>query len=1398
MRRIFRLGRAAVLLAAVVLGGGSVHLLHAFQVRRNAGALLEQAGQAKAAGDFVRAADYYGRYLGFRPDDAAALAEYGLALDRLAATPRQRLRAFLALDQAVRRDPGRDDVRRRAADLALTLGRTAEAREGYRYLLDHSRPGDAELEDRLGQCQEADKQFQDAGQSYEHAKTHDPRRVESYVHLASVLHRRLDRPKDADDAIDEMVRANPDSSQAHLARARYLRETDRLDAARPDLEAARAEAPDDPDVLLAAADLAAALGDPKAALQALEEGARAHPDDVRFRLGLASLELRPGGDRDQAVGQLREAAQALPGRPELAWVVADLLIDADETGEARRLLERLEADGPTPVTDYLRARLAFADGKAAEAAALLVRRRPDLAAAPELAGRADLLLGLCYGRLGNPDQQLAAFRRAAEQDPASLPARLGRADALLAVGKADAALAEYLPLVGRAPEARWAAVRLTAYRVLRLPPERRDWAGVEKLLADASDGQRKAAEYPLVRGEVLAAQGRADDAREGLREALQGDGRDPSAKARYWLALAALADRGRPADDAGPPPSLAVLADAERALGDRVEWRLARADRAAARTPEEAARLLGPLEAGADRFPDAEQARLLLGLADAYRRAGAFAEAEWLCQAAREKSPDDLGVPLRLFDAAYEAGDADALRRLVDEVRQAEGEDGALWRYAEAARRALLARDADQDERRRDVEAALSPLAEAGQRRPTWPRVPLLAGRVEELAGDIDAAVEKYRQAIDLGDRRPETVRRAVRLLVSRRRVGEAQQVLQKLGDVAPPGGGDLGRLAVEVSLLNADDKDRARELEKAADQVKDSKDPRDHLWLGQLYWSAGKTAEAEAAFRDALPAPEAWTALVLLLADAGKKDQARAELDKARDALPAEQAAEVLAAGLEALGERDRAEAQYQRLLKARPDDPAATQVVAAFYLRGGDWAKAEPLLRRLIDAPGRGGDGAARWARRSLALAKAAGGDYRQTQEALDLLEGNLRERTDPEDQRAKALVLAVRPGGRRESIRLLEDSFARLPPTPDEEFLLAWLYEADGDWAHAEEHYLSLAAGKNPNPAFLAAYAQSLLRHKDAPRAAALLARPEQTDAKGARTVVLKARVLRAEGRGDEAAKLLTEFAGKEFADKKDPAVLGVTAAQLDALGRSKEAEALYLRYTAEAEPKQPQAALALASFLARHDRVSEALAVIDRLGPRWDAETAAAAVASVRSGKATPQDLDHVGRRLADAVAADPRSVYLRVAEADLEDARGRHAEAIRQYREVLRQDPDNVLAMNNLAWLLALHEGKPDEALRWATKAVEAAGPRDNLLDTRGVILVKLGRADEAVRDLEEAAAQTPSAARYYHLGQAQAAAKRPNDAELAWRKAEELGLRTADLHALERSDYERWKAGRGG
>lgn len=110
---------------------------------------------------------------------------------------------------------------------------------------------------------------------------------------------------------------------------------------------------------------------------------------------------------------------------------------------------------------------------------------------------------------------------------------------------------------------------------------------------------------------------------------------------------------------------------------------------------------------------------------------------------------------------------------------------------------------------------------------------------------------------------------------------------------------------------------------------------------------------------------------------------------------------------------------------------------------------------------------------------------------------------------------------------------------------------------------------------------------------------------------------------------------------------------------------------------------------------------------------------------------------------------------------IEERAGRFDAAISNYRKVISIDVSNVMALNNLAFLLADH-GPPrqlDEALKLAQQVRALVPKSSNIADTMGWVYYKKGIYPSAVQQLQDAVSQdrlahAPSPLHQYHLAMA--------------------------------------------
>jgi predicted Zn-dependent protease len=1369
-RRAVNARAVLLLLAGAAVLGSVTHLAHGFQVRRNARALKEQAAQASQEGRPAQAADYLAQYLGLVPTDDEALADYALLLNRLARNGRERLQAYFLLEQVLRRQPERADVRREAARLAVEGGLWSAAREHLKRLRREVQQ-DGGLLHLLGRCALGQQDFTSAAACYAEAVQRQPRQIDWWGEYAALLRHRLkDAPK-ADAAVAAMLEANKGSASARLVAARHFLGAGSLQQAEKHVELALKglRAPD-AEVLLLAAGVASTQGKRARARGHLQRGLKLYPEDDGLRRTLARLELQEG--RRTRARQVLRAGKDLPSGPLELWDLGNLLIDLGETSRVREVVERLRAGGAPWAVGLLQGRLAMRRGEWGRARVALERVRDLGLSLPEVTVQVHFLLTECYGRLGNSDQQLRASRQALAADPASVPARLRLAEALASLGKTDQASAEYRRVAKRSFAARFALSRLEQAKSLRLLREERSWQEVERTLKALPPARQKTTETQLLWAEVRLAQGKPEEARK-LAEAARD--RDPKQVAP-WLFLAELARRqGR------PDRVLPLLAEAERRAGLRVDWQLARVSHWAEVGGAEGKRQLRGLASGLPRLAEADQDRLLPALAEALALVDDLPGAERLWRQLAGRRPGDLGVRLLLVELAARAGKEAQVRALLAEIVRAEGEDGPVAAYTEAALGLLRVRQGN----RSALQEARQRLARAAELRPSWPRVPALAGELEELAGNKDRARALYLAAIQGGEGRLLVFSRAVRLLYEQRRYAEADALVRRMRPQVLAVG-ELERVAAQAALLSpGGQKDPAavrRALALARRAAPDSsKDFRAHLWRGQVEAAAGRVEEAEKSLRRARDLagaePDPWVALVLFLARTDAK-KAEAELEAARAKLSKETLPLVLAAGYEALGRLEQAEEQYAALAKAS-NDPATLPSVAAFYTRIGQPGRAEPLLRKLLDRRTRAPEATRAWARRTLALGLAATGSYRLFREAVALLDEN-KGGGPAEDRQTRALVLATQPAHRRQAMRLFEELVGpRVAPAPEVRFLLAQLSEADGNWPKARAHLRVLLGEHDKNPVYLAYSVRALLRHKQVDEAGEWLDRLVKVTGPTFTTVELRARILHARDQADAMAKLLKDYAAQKEAR------LDLAAALLEEFGRGADAERLY---RAHAASRDPRSTLPLAGYLGRQGRVAEALELCARAWDRCPLEAVVPAfVPAVRSPKATERQWLQAERQLTAALRKHPNAVAVLMLLGELQHRLGRHAEAIGLYRAVVRRAPRHALALNNLAFLLAVKEGQHDEALALIGTALDEVGPNPEYLDTRALVYLVGNRPDLAIKDLRQAIAQTRAPAKYFfHLAQAHDLAKDDRAAREAYRRAVVLGLKGAHLHPLER------------
>lgn len=1428
-----------MILAAGIIGGAA-YQLHGYQLKRNAGALLREANAAKERGDRNQAIQLLERYVALvRNGDAASLAELGL----MQADARRMKDAFRTLERALRQDSSRNDIRRRLIDVALEIGRAHDARYHIELLLKEA-PDDHELISRLAQCQAEMGEFPEAATSLARAVELAPHNEEYAGKLAGLYHGELKDPHQALAVLDQLVNRNPDSSLAYVIRGGYqldhraeiVRNAANIErsttanestqespeepaAVRPAvleteiglLNKALADARDamklDPDgeaVLVFAVRCLPLLGQQAEAVELAERGRQLYPKNAFFYAMLAGFEATSGNVQG-ALQWYQRGLDEIPDDSDLLWNQSRQFVEEGQIADAEKNLAKLRRlNYPHPPISHLEAQLLMKQGEWLAASKQLEGIRASLREWPNLSKEADFLLGRCYQQLGRADLQLIALRRVVSVDPTFVPARLGIASVLLSSGNIDDAIEEYegIATLPNAPASILAQLaRLLVLANLRSNSSMRDWDRPAKILDRLSKIDPKSTSVPILRAEILLAKGADQTAEKVLTTA-----RDQSPETLdYWLALMAFAERK---DD--PDKVQALLAEAEKSLGDSVPLRLAHARHLVYRRKAEAKAQVRELSENISGFTKDEQVELYFGLAGLAFAIGDFEETERLCTWVADEQPANLQVRTLLFDLAFRARRTDSMERALAQVQKIEG-SGPLWHYGEAIR---LCVSAETDQRPNLYSKAKEHLAEARVARPSWSRVPMLLAHIQQAQGEDAAAISSYIQAIKFGERDPETVSRAVALLYQRRRFQEADQLVRTLQEQQSPFSNELLQLATEISLrLN----NRERALALVVNNVTRSDQPQDHIWAGRVLSALGKTHEAEQQFREAIDladtSADAWVALIQHYGRTMQTQKAESALEQAERKVTFSDAPLALGQALESIGRLEEAAAKYQAALAARPRDVLLIRRLTEFYMRQQKFQEAEPLLRQVLEGQADVSDEDRIWSRRNLASLLAGRGKPAALKDAVKLIDSNLSAQPNSDaDLRVKAIVLAQMPdrSSKIKAAEILEKILeSRLDEATDEgltepRFVLAQLYVSLGDAPQAIRHFQKVMASQGDDPRYLKFYIQFLINRKEISEAELWLAKLQKVAPQEFYTLALTTEIQFLQRHYDNLLTSIDEFLSSSSLKPAEQQERLRQAANLlegyaARLKQSEESEddtvktwiARFVKHVEDLLQRQfeerPQDVLALASFYGRSGRSTDALDLLEKnLATARPDEITAVTSTLMLSADVTPEQFARARQLLETALEQHGRPVALLFALANLQNWTEKYAEAEQLYREALKRSDQHAGALNNLAILLALRGRGGKEPLMLIEKALAVAGPVPALFDSRATVYLAQGDLVHAADDLEAAISSRPVATSYFRQSLVLMRLGKKDSAQESFSKALALRIRLEELHPLER------------
>lgn len=399
--------------------------------------------------------------------------------------------------------------------------------------------------------------------------------------------------------------------------------------------------------------------------------------------------------------------------------------------------------------------------------------------------------------------------------------------------------------------------------------------------------------------------------------------------------------------------------------------------------------------------------------------------------------------------------------------------------------------------------------------------------------------------------------------------------------------------------------------------------------------------------------------------------------------------------------------------------------------------------------------------------------GDQWADAAEAYDQAVKNMRQPSRDVQLRLATALLNVEDGGPR-ARAVLSDLLKANPNDVRALYLMSSVERADGDLKAAEMAARKIMTADPANVTGLYALVQILFERYDFKQVVEVVA-PFAKDP-----------AARSKGREIEGAAVLVQLGiAQQQLAQWDASIAAFTSAQaltprdmeIDAYlvqahlaaRRFDRAEAL-ARENLARTPGQPRMTRLRAQALAKGGKPAEALQLM---------EAGAASNPASREFVVGLADLYADQKRTDDAVRmleqarktfGDDEVLTMRMATAY--EAGGRLAEAERELRRLMTDDPLNANALNSLSYLLADRGMRLSEAVELAQRAVKIEPENPSYLDTLGWALFKQGKADEADAPLAKAAAVlTANSVIQDHHGDVLARRGRGVDAIAAWERA---------------------------
>ena len=436
---------------------------------------------------------------------------------------------------------------------------------------------------------------------------------------------------------------------------------------------------------------------------------------------------------------------------------------------------------------------------------------------------------------------------------------------------------------------------------------------------------------------------------------------------------------------------------------------------------------------------------------------------------------------------------------------------------------------------------------------------------------------------------------------------------------------------------------------------------------------------------------------------------------------------------------EFDKALEVAQRLQESMPSEPVGFTLAGLAQAGKGDLEAAKAAFRKALEIKPGATDASANLAAIEVRQGNLAG--------AEQVLKESLARNAGNQSILMRLAQVSERQGKRADVKVWLEQAIAANPEAPVPRAFLARWYLAAGQPEQALLTTRPVEQAENRNPILLETIGQAQIALRQFENAAATYSTLVEVLPKSAQARVLLAEAYAAAGNGPKVRENID--AALAINPNYLPAEL-VNARYLllmrDVDGARKQIGELAGRAPDDPRVKELQARLAL-----NDNNPKRAAELLGEARKRMDNSgmVMAHALALWQAGERNVSV-----KTLEDWVASRPGDAATRLNLNRYYAALGRTDAIKTNLQQLLEHQPNNWIALNDLAWY-QYREGKLDDAQKHAEKALQLAPSQPNVKDTLGMVLLARNDNQRALKLIREAAASAPDNPQIaFHLAQA--------------------------------------------